>query len=159
MKTLLYLVVGVVLGVSAACTFSMNEVPNLMIAEDESPLDQAATVAALQQAAKERGWKVPTVHHLHKSLAKMGHQVEPVSVIALCQPEHAAKLLKDDAARVVTSMMPCRISVYRKADGEVMISRMNSGLMSRFFGAPVSEVMQQAAAETEEIVQSVLKNG
>jgi uncharacterized protein (DUF302 family) len=52
--------------------------------------------------------------------------------------------------------MPCRIAVYQKADGSVVVSRMNTGLMSKIFGGLVTEVMAQASADSERIITSVL---
>lgn len=159
MRYLSVLFAGVLIGIAGACGITVKSAPDLMIVENVSPLSQADTVAAIKEEAEKRGWKVPTVHHLHKSLAKKGFVVPNVSVLALCQPEHAAKILLDDTARVVTSMMPCRISVYETSDGEVIMSRMNSGLMSRMFPKTVSKVMIQATSETESIVQAVLDRG
>ena len=48
---------------------------------------------------------MPKVHDLEKSVAGDGCEVLPVSVLELCKPEHAARVLGDDDARIVTSMM------------------------------------------------------
>jgi uncharacterized protein (DUF302 family) len=158
-RSLISLVAGLLLGALSTLTAIVFSAPGLMIAEDMSPLGQQATVAAIQREAAQRGWKVPTVHHIHKSLKKHGYEVAPVSVLALCQPDYAARLLRDDSARMVTPMMPCRISVYETGDGTVKISRMNSRLMSHLFGPLVAEVMAQASADTEAIIDAVLQSG
>lgn len=54
-------------------------------------------------------------------------------------------------------MMPCRLSVYETSDGKVIISRMNTGLVSKVFGGLVTEVMAQASAENEQILSAVLQ--
>jgi hypothetical protein len=53
-------------------------------------------------------------------------------------------------------MMPCRDAVYENEAGDVVIARMNSGLMSKFFGGLVAEVMADAAGENEEMFAPVI---
>jgi uncharacterized protein (DUF302 family) len=89
-------------------------------------------------------------------MEKAGFSVEKASVIELCRPDYAVKLLEQDDTRSITSLMPCRIAVYQKADGSVIVSRMNTGLMSKIFGGLVTEVMAQASADSERIITSVL---
>ena len=95
-------------------------------------------------------------HELHKAVAKSGFDVKPVTVIELCQPKHAGKILKRDENRKVTSLMPCRVSVYETSDGNVVVSRMNSGLVSKLFGGEIAEVMTDASEETEEILSKTI---
>ena len=77
------------------------------------------------------------------------------SVIELCKPDHAYKILRDDEYRLVSSMMPCRVAVYQKADGSTVISRMNTGLLSRVFDKTIRDVMAQASQETNKILSAV----
>lgn len=156
-KVLLASVVGFVLGILVFGLVGFSAAPEMMIVEDTSPLSYEETVQAIQDAAVAQGWKVPAVHEIDKSVAKAGYDVLPVSVIELCHPGHAAKVLQDDQARVVTSMMPCRVSVYETSDGRVIVSRMNTSLVSKFFGGTVTTVMAEATADTEEILGEVLK--
>jgi uncharacterized protein (DUF302 family) len=130
--------------------------PGMMILEDESPLGYEETIQAIQDSAAAQGWQVPKVYALDQSVAKDGYEVLPATVIELCKPEHAGRVLEDDDARIVTSLMPCRLSVYQTTDGRVIISRMNSGLVSKVFGGLVTEVMARAAAENEQILSAVL---
>jgi hypothetical protein len=51
-------------------------------------------------------------------------------------------------------MMPCRVSVYPTTDGQVIISRVNTGLVSKLFGGPVAEVMAQATSESKQILSA-----
>jgi uncharacterized protein (DUF302 family) len=150
-------VVGFVLGMLVLGLVGFSSAPEMMIVEDTSPLSFEETVQAIQDAAVAQGWKVPAVHEIDKSVAKAGYDVLPVSVIELCHPGHAGQILEDDQARVVTSMMPCRVSVYETSDGRVVISRMNTGLVSKFFGGKVTTVMANATADTEEILGAVFQ--
>jgi len=155
-KVLLAGIAGFVLGVVIVGLIGFLAAPSLMIVEDVSSLGYEETVQAIQDAAVAQGWKVPTVHALDASVNKAGHNVLPASVIELCHPDLAARILADDEARVVTSMMPCRVAVYQRSDGPVVVSRMNTGLVSKLFGGLVTEVMAQATNDSEQILSSVL---
>ena len=155
-KTVLSGVIGFILGMVTLSVVGFFAAPGLMMNEDLSPLGYEETVQAIVDSAAEEGWSVPKMYELDKSVAGDGFDVLPVTVIELCHPKHAGRVLEDDDARIVTSLMPCRISVYETSNGDVTISRMNSGLVSKVFGGLVSEVMAQAAAENEIILSAVL---
>ena len=130
--------------------------PGLMIMEDESTMGFEETVTAIEESAVAEGWKVPATHLIHNSVNKAGYDVLPVAVIELCNEHHAAKVLEEDDTRIVSSLMPCRTAVYETSDGKVIISRMNSGLVSKVFGGVVAKVMAQASADNEVILEVVL---
>lgn len=155
-KTIISGIAGFLLGILVFAFAGFTAAPSMMIVEDESPVGYEETVAAIKDAAVNQGWKVPTVHSLDKSVAKAGYDVLEVSVLELCHPGHAAKILATDDDRVVTSMMPCRISVYKTSDGSVIISRMNTSLVSKMFGGNVADVMAEATADTEKILAQVI---
>ena len=115
------------------------------------------TIEKLQQISVEKGWKIPAVHRIDNSVKKAGYHSLPVAVIELCKPSHAANILGSDDDKVVTSMMPCRVSVYETRRGKVIVSRMNTGLISKVFSETVSETMEAASKETEEIFETVIK--
>lgn len=148
---------GFVVGVAAMMLTAFSAAPKLMIVEDESRYGFTETVETIRAAAREQGWKVPTVHMIHDAVIPYGYQVDRVAVLELCQPHHAGKILAEDRAKVVTSMMPCRISVYETADGRIIVSRMNTSLMAQAFGGTVAAVMAEATAENEQILTSVIR--
>jgi len=147
---------GVVAGMALLLLVLFQAGPALMILEDDSPHSQRHTVDKILLAAEQNHWKVPKVHDLQLTLQKVGEGVAPATVIELCQPEHAAKVLQDFSARKVSAMMPCRVAVYQTEDGRVVVSRMNTGLISQVFGGTVTEVMRVATLETETIIEQAL---
>jgi uncharacterized protein (DUF302 family) len=157
-KSIIGFVVGLVFGVILMGVMLTAAAPSMMILQDKSTMGFEETVTAIETAAIETGWKVPKTYRLDKSVAKDGYEVAPVAIIELCQPHHAAKILGDDDARIVTPMMPCRAAIYTLSDGTVMVARMNSGLVSKFFGGLVAGVMADAAAENEVIFSSVISD-
>jgi uncharacterized protein (DUF302 family) len=130
---------------------------SLMVVETESPHDFQNTIELINVEAKKLDWKVPKIYRLCDSLRKDGYDIRPVAVVELCKPEYAAILLSDDATRLVSSFMPCRISIYERDDGSVVISRMNKGLVSRLFRGRVAEVMAVATEETQTLIDRVLE--
>ncbi|TVQ83905.1 MAG: DUF302 domain-containing protein [Chromatiaceae bacterium] len=148
---------GAILGVTALMITGFSAAPSLMIVEDESRFDFEETVEWIQVNALDQGWKVPTVHLLHDAVSPYGYEVGRVAVLELCQPHHAARILAEDRAKMVTSLMPCRVSVYETSEGRVMLSRMNTGLMARAFGGTVAEVMAEATQENEAILANLIR--
>lgn len=157
-KPWVMLLLGFVLGALVVWWPNGLGIHTFMVVETKSTMDYEDTIKAIMQTTKDKGWKIPTLHRLDKSMQKFGHTVPPTAVIELCHPTHAVKILKEDDARMVSSFMPCRVSVYQKSDGSVIISRMNSSLMSNIFPDLISEVMADATSEVEDIIETALAN-
>ena len=98
---------------------------NRLIIEQLSPYDVATTVEKIIATAAKKDWQNPASHDLQQSLAKSGKEVRPVQVIEICKPEYSGKMLEKSDERIASVMMPCRISVYEKADGKTYISLLN----------------------------------
>jgi uncharacterized protein (DUF302 family) len=150
------LISGLILGIILGFGLVFFGASSAMINEDVSKYSFEETVEKVTRTAADKGWKIPTIHHLNKSVAMAGYNVLPAAVIELCHPAHAGKILSNDDDKVVTSMMPCRVSIYENEKGEVIVSRMNSGLISKLFGGNIADVMAVAANDTEIILESVL---
>jgi uncharacterized protein (DUF302 family) len=146
-----------ILGIIVTVLIVFFSSPSLMITEDKSMYSFEETVQKILASAEANGWKVPAMHEIDKSVKKAGFNALPVTVIELCHQKLAGEILQDDAAKVVTSMMPCRLSIYQTKDGTVTVSRMNTGLVSKMFGGIVTKVMADATKQSEKIVSVVLK--
>jgi uncharacterized protein (DUF302 family) len=156
MKTVLTLVAGIVLGASAVTLAVGAGAQQFMIQESKSPLGFDDTVSAISTAVTGKGWNLPKVYRLDETMKKHGYTVAPVAVLELCHADHAYKILAKDSSRMVTPFMPCRISVYQRENGDVVIARMNSGLMSRLFHREIAEVMSAATGEVEGIIAAAV---
>ena len=141
------LITGLILWVSA---------PSIMMLEDESPYDFETTVRVFEAEVADGGWSVLQVHDMQETLAGHGHDVAAVKIFELCSSRYSAEILTLDDERIVSPLMPCRVSIYEKSDGSVYIARMNSDLMARPFGGVVREVMSVAAVETEVVIDNLL---
>jgi uncharacterized protein (DUF302 family) len=129
---------------------------NQIIIEHVSPFDVTTTVEKLIAAAAIKEWQNPAVHNLQQSLAKSGKTVRPVQVIEICKPEYSGKMLEKSDERIVSVMMPCRISVYEKEDGKTYVALLNMAEMAAGFSPIAVEAIRGATNESFEIVKSVV---
>lgn len=130
--------------------------PKLMLLEDQSPYTFDEAVEIFVQTTEDKGWKIATVHDLQATMEKFDYEVDKVSVFEICHPDYAYTILKENDERVVSALMPCRVAIYEKQDGNVYVSRLNSGLMGKMMSGVVPEVMEKASRESEEIINSIL---
>lgn len=130
---------------------------NDLVIEQQSKFKFEKTVDLLIAEAERRDWKVPAVHDLQQSLAKSGKTVKPVKVIEICKPQYSGKMLELNDERIISVMMPCRISVYEKDNGSTYISLINAGELAHGLPPNISGVMKDASDETFEIVKAVTK--
>ncbi|HEY5139117.1 MAG TPA: DUF302 domain-containing protein [Methylococcales bacterium] len=127
-----------------------------MIIEKVSPWDFEKTVEFLLGAATKMNWNILTVHDLQHSLAKAGKIVNPVKVLEICKPEHSGKILSKNDERIVSVLLPCRLSVYLKEDGKTYVAIMNIAALLPAMPKTVHKVMTAASDELIEIVDSVI---
>lgn len=130
---------------------------NQMIIEKVSPWDFEKTVELLIAAAEKRDWKIPAIHDLQQSLAKAGKTVNSVKVLEVCKPEFSGQMLEKNDERIVSVMMPCRISIYLKEDGKTYIAMINGAGLATEMPETVRKVMTAASDEVNEIVDSVIR--
>jgi len=128
---------------------------NKYVIEQSSKYNFDKTVDLLITEAERREWKVPAVHDLQQSLAKSGKTVKPVKVIEICKPAYSGQMLELNDERIMSVMMPCRISVYVKDDGKTYMALVDGGEMAAGQPGKIASVMKAASDETFEIVKSV----
>lgn len=155
-KILIFGLLGMIVGILITGAVMYKMAPGLMMMEDVSPYNFEETIAKFEGSVKAQGWKIPKVHDLQKTMKKYGKDVKAVKVFELCHPDHAGKILAESDERIVSSLMPCRVAFYEKADGKVYFSRMNSSLMASMMSGIIPEVMDDAAKDTEKILKVVL---
>lgn len=149
-KNVLSFAGGLAGGAVAALLAAGLLAPRLMLREQLSPFGLAETVERITNNAVARGWVISSVMALDESVRKHGGgEVRPVRLVNICQAQHAAKILNDEQARIVSVMMPCTIAVYEKVDGRVAVGTMNAGLLGRLFGGVVAQVMAGPVARDQ----------
>lgn len=133
-----------------------NQDKEKMLLEDTSRYDFNTTIDKLTAAITDSGWKIPATHDLQNTIKNFGKDILPVKILEICHPKHSSRLLELDNERIVSTFMPCRISVYEKSDGKVYISRINASMLSKSFGGIVEEVMSASNDEMEEMIKPIL---
>lgn len=131
--------------------------PKLMFSVSESKYDFEQTTEILTGAVKENSWNLSHQYDLQQTLAKHGFEVKPVKVFSICKPDIAIQVLGSDEDRHISSIMPCRVAIYEKANGKTYIARMNAGLFSILLGGNAKAVMGDAGTGSEHILKSVIK--
>lgn len=149
------IVIGIIIGLILGWFIAFMAMPKLMFKETPSELGFDETVSLIEEQVTARGWKTPAIHDLQATMKKFDHEVMSIKVLEICHPDYSYKILKESDERIVSSMMPCRISVYEKEDGSVWISRMNSGVVAKAMSKIVRKSMSDAAADVELIVAEV----
>jgi len=159
MKSLSTFILGFAVGVGVLGAIIYSAAPKMMLIELQSPYGIEESVAKIKQNVEKLNreqrtkWVVPSVKALHKSIKKHGGKdVLPVTLVNLCEPFHASKILAEDDARIVSVMMPCTISIYEKSDGKTYIGHMNAGLLGSMFGGVVAEVMGEVDGQQRDIL-------
>lgn len=127
----------------------------LMFVEQESPFGLEETVARIQQNIKEtgNGWTLSGLRNPQNAIKAAGGNTLPVLMVEACSTKYSKPILNDDSTRILSILMPCKISVYKKNDGKVYIGHMNAGLMGKMFGPMVGEVMGHVAEDQKKFLQ------
>ena len=149
-------VVGFIAGVVFFGVVAWNMAGDMMLREIPSPYSVEETAARIQrniQALSGNGWALSGLRNPARAVSNSGTNVPPVLLIEACSTKYSAPILKDDSSRILSILMPCTITVYKKDDGKTYIGLMNSGLMGRMFGPMVGEVMGNVAKDQDEFVK------
>ena len=154
-KELLYGIAGLVAGILLTGVLAYKSAPGMMMKEAESRYDFTESVERFEQSVLSMGWRIPAVHDLQQTMRNNGKEVNQVKVFEICQPDHAYKILSLDRERIVSSMMPCRVSIYEKSDGKTYISWMNTRLMGNMMGGVIADVMGIATEESEAMIRTL----
>lgn len=156
-QTILWVAAGLIAGILLTSLVGYKAAPGMMMKEAESKYNFEQSVEVFEQTAIDMGWKIPTVHDMQKTMDNFGKQVDQMKVFELCHPEHAYEILSRDKERIVSNMMPCRVSIYEKSDGKTYVSWMNTSMMGNMMGGVVAEVMGVASTDSEKMISSIRK--
>lgn len=130
-----------------------------MFIESKSKYSFADTMQKLSDLIVSGGWSKISELDLQANIRKTGREVHSVKVVELCKAEYAYRILSDDTQRINSSLLPCRISVYEKADGNCYISHMDATEMAARLGGLTGEVMGTAFKEVEKMIVELVAEG
>lgn len=126
--------------------------------EKRSKFSFHKTLSELTNAIQEGGWRLVYVHDLQETMARNNKEVLPVKVLELCSPSHAYSILGKDEWRTFSSMMPCRISIYEKSDGNTYVSQMNISMLAPLMEKEIQGIMNISYAEVQNFVSRIIEN-
>ena len=149
--------IGLIVGIVVTVLALMVILPRKMFLVDQSRLSFTDTAEKIVESTAKNNWSMPNQYDLQATLQKHGYEVKPVRVFSICKPELANKILEGSQERVVSALMPCRLAVYEAKDGKTYVSRLNAPFFSKFLNRKIKNAMVAAGAETEMILESVLK--
>lgn len=149
---MLKLVGGILIGAVLTLAALGQAAGGLMFSEQASPYTVEETVARIQHniQAAGHGWSLMGLRNPVKPLQAEGDDALPVLMIEACSTQYSGPILKDDRTRVLSILMPCKISVYKKSDGKVYVGTMNAGLLGRLFG--VGDIMAGVAEDQQKFL-------
>lgn len=148
------LIGGFLAGVAAVVALAWSMAGSLVFREQVSPYGLEETVARIQQNIQRagNGWALAGLRNPAKAVEQDGGNTLPVLMIEACSTRYSGPILKNDAIRYLSILMPCKISVYKKDDGKVYIGLMNARLIGGLFGADVGAIMAKVAADQARFV-------
>lgn len=145
---------GFIAGVAFLGVVAWNMAGSLMFNERVSPFGMEETIARIQANIQGvgNGWALSGLRNPQRAVQSAGGNVLPVMMVEACSALYSKPILKEDSTRILSILMPCKISVYKKEDGKVYIGTMNAGLMGKMFGPMVGEVMGKVAEDQQKFL-------
>ncbi|QTA89442.1 DUF302 domain-containing protein [Desulfonema magnum] len=143
------IIIGVLIGIVLTVIFEIIAMRSKMLVVHSSRFEFDETVERVEEAIEKQNWTLVESGLLNENLEKKGVHLAPqVHLLKLCKAEYAAEVLRDN--RPMACLMPCTIAVYETDDGDVEISKINTGIISKIFGGTVARVMGGKVAKDEE---------
>ena len=151
---MLKIIGGVIAGLGLSGLLAWQVGGSLMFKETPSPFGMEETVARIQQNIQKtgNGWTLSGLRNPARAVQNDGGNTLPVLMVEACSTKYSGPILKEDEHRILSILMPCKITVYKKQDGKVYIGTMNAGLMGHLFGPTVSSVMTEVAADQKKFL-------
>lgn len=144
---------GVFVGIVLTGVLAYSFAGSLMFNEIESPYGVEETAARIQHNIQATpGWVLSGLRNPTRAVQSTGGNALPTLLVETCNTKYSQPLLKDDSTRILSILMPCTITVYKKDDGNTYIGKMNAGLMGHLFGSKVAEIMGGVAADQEKFL-------
>ena len=102
----------------------------------------SVTAADLQTAVQKNRFGVMQVHNLKETMAKKGVEFDRECLIyEVCQPQQAKKVLEQSMS--VSTMLPCRISLFEESGQTVMATLKPTALVKLFNEPKLLPVAQE----------------
>ncbi len=154
-QTIISSILSLITGLLLMGIATFNSQDKILMMEDASKYNFETTVEQFEQAVDEAGWSIINTHDMQQMILRHGHEVNSVKIFEVCSARYSAELLKLDDERIISPLMPCRVAIYEKSDGNTYIARMDNEEFARPFGGVIEEVMTTATRDVEEIIARI----
>jgi uncharacterized protein (DUF302 family) len=122
-----------------------------MLYEKTSQKSMAEIELALRDAAARHRFGVIHVHDLQKTMKEKGVDFNSeCAVFEVCNPQQAKRALEANPA--ISTVLPCRISVYQRGEERVIATFLPTAMMEMFDSAGLRPV----AEEVESVVKAMI---
>ncbi|MDU8926279.1 DUF302 domain-containing protein [Alisedimentitalea sp. MJ-SS2] len=151
---MLKIITGFVAGLVLFAGLGWQYGGSLMVKEYPSPYGLEETVARIQHniEATGKGWTLSGLRSPSNAIRKLGATVPNVLLVEACSTDYSKPIIKARETRILSILMPCTITVYEDDEGEVFIGMLNTALMGRLFGAEVTAIMKNVAADQAQFI-------
>lgn len=122
-----------------------------MLYEKTSQKSMAEIELALRDAAARHRFGVIHVHDLQKTMKEKGVDFDRECMIfEVCNPHQAKRALEANPA--ISTVLPCRISVYQKGEDKVISTFLPTAMMQLFESAGLESVAQEVEKVVKEMI-------
>jgi uncharacterized protein (DUF302 family) len=110
-----------------------------------------AAVAAIQDKAAEKGFRVLHVHDMSATLTEKGFPRGPLKIVEICNAKYASQVLDKDVK--ISLMLPCPISVYTEGGATRISTLLPTSIADHFPSAGIEGIAEQVEKTVLEIVE------
>lgn len=122
-----------------------------MLYEKASQKSMAEIELSLRDAAARHRFGVIHVHDLQKTMKEKGVDFDrECAIFEVCNPQQAKRALEANPA--ISTVLPCRISVYQRGEERVLATFLPTAMMQLFESAGLEPV----AREVETVVKAMI---
>jgi uncharacterized protein (DUF302 family) len=119
------------------------------LSTDKSIIEVAT---ALPVSAQANRFGVMQIHNLKETMAKKGIEfTRECLIFEVCQPQQAKEVLERNMS--ISTMLPCRISVYQE-EGKTVLATLKPTALLEVFGEPQ---LKPVAQEVENTIIKIMK--
>ena len=131
----------------------------IMLKTYKSKLNFEETVAAIQEAAPQNGWKISDSRDLQKEYQEAGlSDMTKLKILYLRNPQGEYAVLSEDKNKAISVFMPTGLSVYETSEGRVEIAAMNLDVMSGMIAGAGEEVLDKEAKNLKKTLEGIVES-
>jgi len=159
MSILIPLIAGIVAGTLLTGGLVLWMMRTRMVVAQRSQRSFQDTCTAIERTVlAHKGWGFPidkwNFYETFRKKNQIPDRIERLMVYFVCNSGLAQKVISANPA--MAGIMPCSWAVYELDSGEVFVSKMNIGMMSKMFSGIIGETMGTVAEADERFLAIVL---